>query len=161
MSILTTIPPLSAFNYVLRYQNDDFGAHYSITGRSYDEVVESRAIYCKFDDRTTHTLFVVGEVAKSYMLSGMPGWADVTAEFMKEMKELAVTEALGEETSDMSHNEDMVFMAISQADGIGKRDAIAVSGISDDDWLPTIRSLLERGKISKEGVGKYTKYRAS
>lgn len=159
MAISAEIPPLVAFNYVLRYQGDT-GAHNAIVASSYDEVVESRAIYCKFDDRTTHTMFIMGDVAKSYMLSGLPGWTDVTLQFMEELKNSAVVEALVEDVAELSKGEMSLLAIISQSNGIGKRDAIAQSGVSEDDWLPTVRLLLDRGAIKKSGVGKYTIYKA-
>jgi hypothetical protein len=160
MAISAEIPPLNAFNFVLRYQGD-VGAHNAITASSYDEVVESRAIYCKFDDRTSHTMFVIGEVSKSYMLSGLPGWADVTLQFMEELKNVAVVEALVEDVAELSKDETNLLAIISQSNGIGKRDAIAQSGVSEDDWLPTVRILLDRGAIKKSGIGKYTTYKAA
>ncbi len=43
------------FNYVLRYVGEDIGCEYPVTGASYDEVVESHAIYFKFDKRNRIT----------------------------------------------------------------------------------------------------------
>ena len=146
------------FNYVLRYVGEDMGCEYPVTGASYDEVVESHAIYFKFDNRTAHTFFVKNEESMKHLVSHMFGWTDVTDLAKKEIAERAMVEALS--TQDvMTEKEDMLLTAIKDKKEIGKREAIDMSGLQDDDWMPTIKALLSKNLVSKSGVGKHTIYK--
>ena len=150
------------FNFVLRYAGDNFGCEYPVTGASYAEVVESHAIYFKFDNRTTHTFFLKSQEGFEFLKNTMVGWVDVTNLVKKELAERAMVEALSTAESDdkkLSGKEEILLTAIKDKKEIGKRDAIQASGLQDDEWMPTIKALLSKNLVSKSGVGKHTVYR--
>lgn len=146
------------FNYVLRYNLDDIGCEYPVTGASYSEVVESHAVYFEFDKRTTHTFFIQTEEGMAHLKQHMLGWSDVTDLVKKELSQKAMVDALS--TSEgLTEKQEMLLTAIKNKKEIGKRDAIAASGLQDDEWMPTIKALLSKNLVSKSGVGKHTIYR--
>jgi len=156
----TEIPDVTTFNFILRYQGRDVGCEYPITAASYEEVVESRAIYFKFDDNTTHTLFVFNKPSRDYMLSGMPGWDDVTEQAINEIKQNALIDTLVEPARiDLNEAEELLFSTIKEMGITGKRDAISSSGLQEDDWMPTIKGLIAKNLVEKSGVGKHTTYK--
>jgi len=74
------------------------------------------------------------------------------------LSERAMVDAL--DTGDqLTDKQELLLTAIKDKKEIGKRDAIAASGLQDDDWMPTIKALLSKNLVSKSGVGKHTIYR--
>lgn len=161
-AISSEIPAIGTYRFVLRYNNDDIGCEYPIVCSSYEETVETRAIRCEFDGRTTHTLFIKQENSKDEMHASLPGWVDVTEEFLKEVGAKAMVESLHDEDepAEAVGSEVSVLRAVQDNPKAGKRALIEAAGITDDEWLPAIRSLVERGLVKKSGIAKYTTYRA-
>lgn len=150
------------FNYVLRYQGDDVGHEYPVCRASYAEVVESHAVYFKFDDRTTHTFFIQTIECRDALMFTLIGWTDVTDQAKKELAERAMVDALstaGKDGKNLSGKEELLLTAIKDKKEIGKREAIAAARLQDDEWMPTIKALLSKNLVSKSGVGKHTVYR--
>lgn len=162
-AISSEIPAVGTYSFVLRYSKDDVGCDYPIVCASYEETVETRAIRCEFDGRTTHTLFIKQANSRDEMHASLPGWVDVTEDFLKEVAAKAMVESLQDEGGEPSEDvgsEVSVLRAVQDNPKSGKRALIEVAGITDDEWLPAIRSLIERGLVKKSGIAKYTTYRA-
>lgn len=146
------------FICVLRYMSDEIGCEYPITGAAYTEVVDSHAVYFKFDDKVRHTLFLKTPEGASFLTIHMVGWTDVTSLVKKELAERAMVEALTT-GNQLTEKQEILLTAIKDKKEIGKRDAIEASGLQDDEWMPTIKELLAKNLVSKSGVGKHTIYR--